>query len=117
MTNYYSFIGLPINFHLDTHQIPNYPIRIPPQDYCPYCHPLQSNFTLQFYTFRLLTEHIGAVSINQITYLLFQELIQLDFTKIHISRLKQRIVQLVNTFLFDCINTQEEQLDLIEQFY
>src|SRR5579884_3194278 len=117
MTNYYSFIGLSINFYLETHQISNYSIRISPQDYYSYCHPLQSNFTLQFYTFQLLTEHIRAVSINQITYLLFQELIQLDFTEIHISRLKQRIVQLVNTFLFDRINTQEEQLDLIEQFY
>ena len=108
MTNYYSFIGLSINYHLDTHQIPNYPVRISSQHYCPYCHPLQYNFSLQFYIFHLLTENIRAISINQITYLLFQELIQLDLSEIHISQLRQRIVQLVNTFIFDHINTQEE---------
>jgi hypothetical protein len=60
------------------------------------------------------TEHIGAVSINYLTQQIFNELIFTDFGEAHPTRLRQRVIQLFNTFLFDQQFLIEEQHELIQ---
>src|SRR5918999_6280561 len=99
MNQYYNFIGHNINAHLQHHQNNNN-FRGVPLVYCPYYYPLPKYFTLAFYVFRLWTESIGVVAINSITINTFDELTGINFGESHPTRIRQRIIQLLNTFVF-----------------
>ena len=115
MNHFYSFITTPVDHHLSLHQNNNPNYRIIPQVYCPHCYPIPNTFSLQFFTFRLWTEHIGATSLNSLTKDLFDNLITADLREIHPTNIRPKVIRLLNTLVFDQSFTQEEQLELVDQ--
>ena len=111
MNEYYTFTGTLINGHLGQHNQNRTPVI--QQPYCGYCYPPPKEYSWAFYRFITWTATHGAVSYNRLTYQFFEELTESDRNEVHPNRIRQRIVRLLNTLLFEEPFFIEDQTRLV----